>query len=106
MALVSELLALSEDSNFRSRVRNAAMTAAVSIYGAEGSKGTARASFAYRIIQDSNVADRLVNFLLTREKLKGSSISYNFETRRVETDASDQYLVDQLMNDWDMLAGS
>lgn len=106
MATTAELIALSEDAHFRSRVRALFLLEAGVVYGESGAtpNHAARALFAGKIAQSPGIADSLAPALAQRTNLTASTVTYNFDNRRVQTDATDSEIRSQIATDWNYFA--
>lgn len=106
MATTAELIALSEDSDFRSRVRALFLLEAGVVYNENPAttNHAARALFAGKIAQSPGIADSLAPALCQRTNLTASTVTYNFDDRRVETNATDSAIRSQIATDWNYFA--
>lgn len=106
-ATLSQLSALADDNFFRQRCRNIILQQAAVIYNeAGGTAGhAARAAFAVKLLQSPSFADQLVQVIVTRTNLVASTVTYDFPSRSVVTDASDAAILSQVAADWSMFSG-
>jgi len=106
MASTAELIALGEDNHFRTRARALFLLEAGVVYGE--SSGTpnhsARALFASKLAQNPGLADSLAPALVQRTNLTASTVTYNFDSRRVESSATDAAIRSQIATDWNYFA--
>lgn len=106
MATTAELIALGNDSDFRQRVRALFYLEAGVVY-AENS-GTAnhaaRALFASKIATGVIDAGSLAPALAQRTNLTSSTVTFNFDAQRVESDATDAEIRSQIATDWNYFA--
>jgi hypothetical protein len=65
---------------------------------------SARALFASKLAQSPGIADGLAPVIATRTNVVASTVTYNFDAQRVETDASDAAIRSQIATDWNYLA--
>jgi|SRR5678815_1745336 hypothetical protein len=107
MATTAALSALADDQEFRQRIRALFLLEAGVIYSEAGTvpNHTARANFASKIAQNPGIADSLAPALVQRTNLVGSVVTYNFDARRIETDATDAAIRSQINTDWNYFAG-
>lgn len=106
-ATTQQLVALSNDSQFRQRIRVLVLQICAQIYAEDPATAShaARVSYAEKILQVPSTADQLASILVTRTNLVASSITYDFTNGAVVTDASDAAILSQLATDWNLLAG-
>lgn len=106
MAITAELIALGEDSDFRQRIRALFLLEGGVVYAESGAtpNHAARALFASKIAQNPSIADALAPALVQRTNLVASVVTYNFDARRVQTDASDAAIRSQIATDWNYFA--
>lgn len=107
MATTAELIALGEDQHFRSRARALFLLEAGVVHAENpaASNHTARAQFASKLAQNPGLADSLAPALVQRTNLTASVVTYNFDARRVQTDATDAAIRSQIATDWNYFAG-
>lgn len=104
-ATTLQLIALSNDSAFRTRVVALAMTVAETIY-AETSNTTnhaIRVNFAKEVMRGGGA--NIPSVIAFRPNLVVGNVSYDFTLGRVITDVTDGAISSQITSDWDMLAG-
>jgi hypothetical protein len=107
MATTAELIALGNDSDFRQRITTLFLLEAGVVYGESGAtpNHAARALFASNIAKQPSIAASLAPALATRTNISGSTVTYNFDAQRVETDATDAEIRSQIATDWNLFAG-
>lgn len=107
MATTAELIALGDDAAFRERIRALFLLEGGIVYAESGAtpNHAARALFASKIAQNPGTADALAPALVQRTNLVGSAVTYNFDARRVESDATDAEIRSQIATDWNYFAG-
>lgn len=106
-ATTAQLIALGNDANFRQRVRTLMLLEGGVIYAESGAtpNHAARALLASKIAATPTLADAFAPVIATRTNLVASTVSYNFDAQRVETDATDTSIRSQINTDWNLLAG-
>jgi hypothetical protein len=107
MATTAELIALGNDTDFRQRVRTLFLLEAGVVYSESGAtpNHTARATFASNMAKNPGIADTLAPALATRTNISASTVTYNFDAQRIETDATDAEIRSQIATDWNYFAG-
>lgn len=107
MATTAELIALGDDSDFRQRIRALFLLEGGVVYAESGAtpNHAARALFASKIAQAPSIADSLAPALVQRTNLTASVVTYDFDARRVVTDATDAEIRSQIATDWNYFAG-
>ncbi len=106
-ATADQLSALGNDQKFQQRVKSLLVQQAGAVYIEDPNtpNHAQRIAYAKQILQGSvnfiNVAQVLVN----RTNLVGSTITYNFTSGNIVTDATDGAIASQITTDWNMLAG-
>lgn len=107
MATTAELIALGNDGSFRQRIRALFLLEAGVVYAE--SAGTAnhgaRALFASNLAKNPSIADALAPALVQRTNLVGSTVTYNFDAQRIESNATDAAIRSQIATDWNYFAG-
>lgn len=104
----AQQLALGLDIQFQLRCRPLFAQQAQVVYAEAGSTTghATRVLLANKITQSPGASDSLCAALATRTNLVASTVSYNFATRAVETDASDASISSQIATDWSLFAGA
>lgn len=107
MATTQECIALGNDTAFRTRIRALFLLEGGVVYGESGAtpNHAARALFASKLAQQPSLADSLAPALVQRTNLTASTITYNFNEQRVQTDATDAAIRSQIATDWNYFAG-
>ena len=107
MATTAELIALGNDGHFRQRTRALFLLEGGVVYAESGAtpNHTARANFASSLAKNPSLADALAPALVQRTNLTASVVTYNFDSQRVESDASDAEIRSQIATDWNYFAG-
>lgn len=107
-ATTAQLNALGTDPAFRQRARTLIRQMCAQVYTepTPPANHAARASFAVRLIQGAGSIEPVIDMLVTRTNIVGSTITFNFDANQVQTDATDAAILSQLATDWDMLAGA
>lgn len=107
MASTAELIALGNDNHFRQRCRALFLLEGGVIYAEATSvpNHTARANFASSIAKNPGLADSLAPALVQRTNIVGSTVTYNFDAQRIETNATDAAIRSQINTDWNYFAG-
>lgn len=106
MATTAELIALGEDPHFRNRARALFLLEGGVVFAENPatSNHSARALFASKIAQNPSIAEALAPALVQRTNLVASVVTYNFDARRVQTDATDAAIRSQIATDWNYWA--
>src|SRR5437773_6735426 len=104
----SQLAALSNDSQFRARIKSLLVQQASIVYAE--SVGTAnhatRVTYAKQVLANPvPQAGVVTEVVVNRTNLIAGNTTYNFNTGHVETDVTDAAIASQLATDWDMLSG-
>lgn len=104
----AQQLALGRDIEFQLRCRPLFLQQASVVYAEAGSTTghASRVLLASKIIQSPGASDQLCASLATRTNLAASTVTYNFDAMRVETDASDASISSQIATDWSLFAGA
>jgi len=106
VATTAQIIALAQDSKFRERLRSLFMleAAAVAVEVNTVPNHQFRSIFAFKLLTQPGLADQLADVMVTRTNLISSSVTYDFSTRGVITDATDAAIRSQIATDWNMLA--
>ena len=107
MATTDQVLALTQDTYFRQRLRGLMLfeAAAVAAEAATVPNHNARVAYAFKIISSPSEAERAVDYLAIRPALLNSIVTFNFARRSVDTDATDAAIRAQIQADWNTLSG-
>jgi len=107
METTDQILALSQDSFFRQRMRGLMLfeAAAVAAEAATVPNHNPRVAYAFKIIASPGEAERAVDYLSIRPALLNSVVTFNFSRRSVDTDATDTAIRTQIQSDWNTLSG-
>lgn len=107
MATTAELIGLGNDADFRQRVRALFLLEAGVVYAENPStpNHTARANFASNIAKNPGIAEGLAPALVQRTNLVDSTVTYDFDAARIESDATDAEIRSQIATDWNYFAG-
>lgn len=106
-ATTAQLIILGNDPNFRQRIRTLVLLEAGVVYNESAAtpNHTARANYASKLAQAPGLADSLAPVLASRTNIAASTVTYNFDAGRAETDATDAAIRSQIATDWNYLAG-
>lgn len=104
----AQQLCLGRDTAFQLRCRPLFLQQAAVVYAESGATTghASRVLLANKIAQSPGYSDSLAASLATRTNLAASTVTYNFDAQRVETDASDAGISSQIATDWSLFAGA
>ena len=105
-ATTVQLIALGNDRAFQQRVSALALQEAAVVYVETGNANHAtRVAFAIKLLQTPGLAAQLAPVIAQRTNLVASTVTYDFTSAQVQTDATDAAVLSQIASDWNMLSG-
>src|ERR1700680_3209691 len=106
-ATADQIAALGLDSHFQQRVKSLFIQQASVVYAeSAGTQNHAiRLAFAKQVLQGNANFSSIAMTVANRPNLIASTVSYNFTSGFVNTDATDAAIASQVATDWDMFSG-